>query len=71
MNRDYAAKYRHLYMHHWWWRAREQAVLRVLRERLRAGRRERILDIGCGDAIAVRQTGSSLATWKVWRSAAS
>ena len=37
MNRDYAANYRHLYMHHWWWRARERAVLRVLRERLRAG----------------------------------
>ncbi len=51
MDRDYAATYRHLYTHHWWWRARERAILQTLRERLPAGRRGRILDIGCGDGL--------------------
>ena len=55
MNRDYAVKYRHLYLHHWWWRAREQAVVRVLREQLGHSRDERILDIGCGDGLLFDQ----------------
>lgn len=51
MNSEYAAIYRRLYERHWWWRAREEAVLRVLRERIDPCRCERILDIGCGDGL--------------------
>lgn len=50
MDDSYAARYRQLYQHHWWWRARERAVLRVLREHCQ-GRRQRILDVGCGDGL--------------------
>ena len=51
MNSDYAARYRHLYMNHWWWRAREEAILRVLQHLPRGRWRQQILDIGCGDGL--------------------
>lgn len=51
MDPSYGVRYAELYRRHWWWRAREDAVLHVIR-RLRAGRRYgRILDVGCGDAL--------------------
>lgn len=51
MDAEYAAAYRELFERHWWWRAREALILRVLR-RLRAGREPgRVLDVGCGDGL--------------------
>ncbi len=50
MDSDYARRYAELHARHWWWRARERHVLRWIR-RLAAGRRLRILDIGCGDGF--------------------
>jgi SAM-dependent methyltransferase len=48
---EYAGQYRDLYTRHWWWRAREEAVLRVLRPRFSPNERLRILDVGCGDGL--------------------
>jgi 2-polyprenyl-3-methyl-5-hydroxy-6-metoxy-1,4-benzoquinol methylase len=52
MQSDYAQQYRNLYQQHWWWRARERAILGEIR---RLGFREtgslRILDVGCGDGL--------------------
>jgi SAM-dependent methyltransferase len=48
---EYARKYRDLYTRHWWWRAREDAVLEVLRRHTSQNSRLRILDIGCGDGL--------------------
>ena len=51
MEPEYARQYRDLYMKHWWWRAREDAVLHVLRRRVRPKVGLRILDVGCGDGL--------------------
>ncbi len=58
MNSDYAANYRNLYRNHWWWRAREEAVLRVLRAQFQSSPTSRILDIGCGDGLLFNQLAS-------------
>jgi len=47
----YGERYRDLYQRHWWWRAREKAVLGVLAENLAPNGRQRILDVGCGDGL--------------------
>ena len=51
MDADYGRQYRELYERHWWWRAREAALLETL-DRIRppAGW-PHILDIGCGDGL--------------------
>lgn len=51
MDPEYARHYRDLYEKHWWWRAREQAILSVLRKRFGQSSTLRILDVGCGDAL--------------------
>lgn len=51
MRADYGASYRELYEHHWWWRARERAILDVLRVEQPADGWKRILDVGCGDGL--------------------
>jgi len=51
MNRDYAIQYRHLYLNHWWWRARERFILRRLRHALADRPASRLLDVGCGDGL--------------------
>lgn len=51
MDADYAQAYSELFERHWWWRAREHAVLKRLAA-LTAGRRcGSVLDIGCGDGL--------------------
>ncbi len=49
MDIAYIERYRYLYEEHWWWRAREKALNRVL-----AGLpdlRGPVLDVGCGDGL--------------------
>lgn len=47
----YGEAYRELYEKHWWWRSRTELIVDRLREMRPASHRERILDIGCGDAL--------------------
>lgn len=51
MDPKYGEKYRELYMRHWWWRAREHAVLQTLREHQPPSGWGKILDVGCGDGL--------------------
>lgn len=51
MEPQYGRQYRELFLRHWWWRAREEALVRVLRRRRGSGGRLRILDVGCGDGL--------------------
>jgi SAM-dependent methyltransferase len=50
MDNAYALEYRNLYQRHWWWRAREAAILKELK-RTSIPRGGQILDIGCGDGL--------------------
>ena len=51
MDPEYGRRYRELYEKHWWWRARENALVEELRRRLPKSGDLSILDIGCGDAL--------------------
>lgn len=51
MDAEYGRQYRDLYRRHWWWRAREAALLDVLRALRPPEGLGRILDIGCGDGL--------------------
>lgn len=51
MDQEYGARYRELYRRHWWWRARESAILGALRRLQPASGWGTILDIGCGDGL--------------------
>ncbi len=51
MNQAYAIEYRDLYQRHWWWRAREEEILRQLSGLLGRCEDHRILDVGCGDGL--------------------
>lgn len=51
MDPEYGRLYRRLYEEHWWWRAREAAIVDVLRRLSPPGGWTRILDIGCGDGL--------------------
>jgi SAM-dependent methyltransferase len=48
---EYGQRYRDLYTRHWWWRAREAALVDTLQAIPAAGGRHRILDVGCGDGL--------------------
>jgi SAM-dependent methyltransferase len=48
---EYGQRYRDLYTHHWWWRAREAALVDTLAAIPPADGRHRILDVGCGDGL--------------------
>ncbi|MEO6525371.1 MAG: class I SAM-dependent methyltransferase [Gemmatimonadaceae bacterium] len=51
MDDGYGAKYRDLFERHWWWRAREQVILRALEVHRPAGGWRSVLDVGCGDGL--------------------
>lgn len=51
MEEDYAKGYEKLYSNHWWWRAREAEVLRVIRKYFSCRSDLSILDIGCGNGL--------------------
>jgi SAM-dependent methyltransferase len=51
LEQEYARQYRDLYIRHWWWRAREEAILEVIRRHFSPNRALRILDVGCGDGL--------------------
>lgn len=59
MESDYARRYAELNRRHWWWRAREGYVLRLLRDLRQPDGTARILDVGCGDG----QLLDRLAPW--------
>lgn len=50
MEIQYGREYRNLYEHHWWWRAREEAIVGLLRSEKLAPS-VNILDVGCGDGL--------------------
>ena len=47
----YGRHYRDLYQRHWWWRARESAILHELGRIKPPQGWPRILDVGCGDGL--------------------
>ena len=54
LDEAYASRYRDLYERHWWWRAREELVVREVERLLTrspARERARVLDVGCGDGF--------------------
>ena len=51
MERNYALGYRRLYERHWWWRAREDLILRTLEDWRSKNGGGPILDVGCGDGL--------------------
>jgi SAM-dependent methyltransferase len=51
MEADFAAAYPALYRSHWWWRVREEILLRTIRRILAHVPNARILDVGCGAGL--------------------
>ena len=51
MDAQYAAAYPDLYRRHWWWRVREQILLRKIETLLDGVPDARILDVGCGAGL--------------------
>ncbi len=47
-------------------RAREKAILDVIRRHVTDGVRQRLLDVGCGDGLFFQPLGPNLARSKVW-----
>ena len=51
MDSKYGERYRELFEHHWWWRARTNLIIETLQRLLSRGGGETILDVGCGDGL--------------------
>lgn len=51
MESAYGQAYETLYREHWWWRAREEMLVELLRERQPTGGWGSILDVGCGNGL--------------------
>jgi SAM-dependent methyltransferase len=51
VDREYATLYQDLYARHWWWRAREEAIVGWLARLVPPGGFGPILDVGCGDGL--------------------
>lgn len=50
MENDYGQAYKRLYREHWWWRSREEFLIRVI-QGLCLPANPNILDLGCGDGL--------------------
>jgi SAM-dependent methyltransferase len=55
MDPEFSQRYREIYDKHWWWRAREELILEILRREQPPGGWGNILDVGCGDGLFFRQ----------------
>lgn len=51
MDEAYRARYADLYHRHWWWRAREEFLERLLDRLVGPGGAGEVLDFGCGDGL--------------------
>jgi SAM-dependent methyltransferase len=51
MDRRYGASYARLYREHWWWRAREEYLTRVLDRLIGSSDAGETFDFGCGDGL--------------------
>jgi SAM-dependent methyltransferase len=51
MDPDYGKRYRDLYHRHWWWRARETFLIRLLQRWVGPSSNGEVLDFGCGDGL--------------------
>lgn len=51
MESQYTAAYSDLYRRHWWWRVREEILLKEVRQILATRTGAKILDIGCGAGL--------------------
>lgn len=51
MDPEYGRTYDALYREHWWWRAREEMLVKLLRDRQPLGGWRSILDVGCGNGV--------------------
>lgn len=51
MDPRYGAAYARLYRQHWWWRAREEYLSRVLDRRIGPHAAGEVFDFGCGDGL--------------------
>jgi len=51
MEPQYIAAYGDLYRRHWWWRVREEILLREVRQILGTTTSARLLDVGCGAGL--------------------
>ncbi|HYN08016.1 MAG TPA: class I SAM-dependent methyltransferase [Vicinamibacterales bacterium] len=58
MDAEYGKRYRDLYQHHWWWRAREAALLETITALRPSSGWAGILDVGCGDGLFFDQLRS-------------
>ena len=60
MDPEFSQQYRQLYETHWWFRAREELILNILRREQPRDGWQSILDVGCGDGLffsALQQFG--------------
>jgi SAM-dependent methyltransferase len=48
---EFSRHYRELYEKHWWFRAREELIIKLLRRKQPPGGWGTILDVGCGDGL--------------------
>jgi len=48
---EFSQRYRELYERHWWFRAREELIIKFLRRNQPPGGWGSILDVGCGDGL--------------------
>ena len=51
MQSEYIAAYGDLYRRHWWWRVREEILLKEIQQILGGKASNRILDVGCGAGL--------------------
>lgn len=51
MDPEFSQHYRELYEKHWWFRVREELVVKFLRRKQPPGGWKNILDVGCGDGL--------------------